>query len=43
MDFIIKLENSYLYAEISEIGGELTRLYSKETKTELLWNGDPTY
>lgn len=43
MDFIIKLENSYLYAEISEIGGELTRLYNKETKTELLWNGDPTY
>ena len=33
MNFIIKLENSYLYAEISEIGGELTRLYNKETKT----------
>ena len=40
---MIKLENEKLIAEISPHGAELTRLYSKETQREALWNADAKF
>lgn len=39
----MKLENERLCVEITELGAEVTRIYDKEKKTELLWDGDPAY
>ena len=39
----MKLENEYLCVEISEEGAELTRIYDKQKKTDVLWEGDPKY
>lgn len=39
----MKLENDGLVVEIVSLGAELTRIYDKETDTELLWNADPAY
>ena len=39
----MKLENKRLCVEISEHGAEVTRIYDKEKKAELLWEGDPAY
>ena len=35
------LESNLLYAEINDQGAELYSLYSKQTKTEYLWQGKP--
>ena len=40
---MIKLENEKLIAEISLHGAELSRLFSKETQQEVLWNADAKY
>lgn len=37
------LENERLCVEITELGAEVTRIYDKEKKAELLWEGDPKY
>ena len=37
------LENERLCIEVEDKGAELVRLYDKEKKAELLWNGDPAY
>jgi galactose mutarotase-like enzyme len=39
----MKLENEYLLVEIARLGAEVTRIFDKETKTEILWEGDPKY
>ena len=39
----MKLENESLLVEIAELGAEVTRIYDKETDTEILWEGNPTY
>lgn len=39
----MKLENEYLCVEISEEGAEVTRIYDKQKKTDVLWEGDPKY
>lgn len=39
----MKLENEFLTVEIQEMGAELTRIYDRERKREVLWNGDPAY
>ncbi len=36
----MKLENEALCVEIAEHGAELTRIYNKRTKEDLLWEGD---
>ena len=40
---MIKLENEKLIAEISLHGAELSRLFSKVTQQEVLWNADAKY
>ena len=40
---IEKIENGKFIAEINTLGAQLNRIYSKETDTEYLWNGDETY
>lgn len=39
----MKLENEKLCVEIAELGAELTRIYDKEKKTDVLWEADPVY
>lgn len=39
----MKLENDFICAEVAEEGAELTSIYDKQNKTEVLWNGDPKY
>ena len=39
----MKLENEFLYAEISEMGAEVIRIYDKENQCDILWEGDPKY
>ena len=36
-----QLENDRLLIEIDEMGAELSRIYDKEKKREVLWGGDP--
>ncbi|MGB1042577.1 MAG: aldose 1-epimerase family protein [Tenacibaculum sp.] len=40
---MITLENKYLKAVINPTGAELTKIYSKVTQTDYLWNGDASY
>ena len=35
---MIKMENDVLSVEIAEHGAELTKLYNKNTGTDLLWD-----
>jgi len=37
------IENDVLLVEIKSAGAEMTRVYSKTTKLEYLWKGDPTF
>lgn len=37
------LENEKLLVEISEHGAEVTRIFRKDTKEEMLWNADPAF
>lgn len=39
----MKLENSRLCVEISEMGAEVTRIYDKKKGAEMLWEADPAY
>lgn len=39
----VKLENEFLCVEIAEMGAEVTRIYDKVKKTEILWEGNPVY
>lgn len=39
----MKLENQRLCVEISEMGAEVTRIYDKKNRAELLWEADPAY
>lgn len=39
----MKLENERLSVEIAELGAEVTRIYDRKQKAELLWEGDPAY
>lgn len=39
----MRLENDVLCVEISEIGAEVTRIYDKEKKTEVLWDADAKF
>ena len=36
----MKLENEFLYAEISEMGAEVIRIYDKENQRDILWEGE---
>lgn len=36
-----KIENPFLYVEVSDRGAELMRIMRKDTGAEILWNGDP--
>ena len=38
-----RIENGHFIAEVNTLGAQLKRLYSKDTDTEYLWNGDETY
>ena len=40
---MIVLENDKIKANIALFGAELTKLYSKETQLDYLWNGDPKF
>ncbi|WP_299136084.1 aldose 1-epimerase family protein [uncultured Tenacibaculum sp.] len=40
---MITLENEYLTIQFKKLGAELTKIYSKETKLNYLWNGDATF
>lgn len=40
---MIHLENDYLKVNLAAKGAEIQSLFSKETKIEYLWNGDPKY
>ena len=35
-----KIENPFLYVEVSDRGAELMRIMRKDTGAEILWNGD---
>ena len=37
------IENEYLKISVSSLGAQLSSLFSKTTKTEYLWQGNPTY
>ena len=39
----MKLENKFLLIEIADHGAELTRIFDKKNKRELLWNADEKY
>lgn len=39
----MKLENDFICVEIAKVGAELTRIYDKQKKTEVLWEGNPRY
>ena len=34
-----KIENPFLYVEVSDRGAELMRIMRKDTGAEILWNG----
>ena len=38
-----KIENHFLYVEVSDRGAELMRIMRKDTGAEILWNGDPAF
>ena len=38
-----KIENPFLYVEVSDRGAELMRIMRKDTGAEVLWNGDPAF
>lgn len=38
-----KIENPFLYVEVSDRGAELMRIMRKDTDAEILWNGDPAF
>ena len=38
-----KIENPFLYVEVSDRGAELMRIMRKDTGAEILWNGDPAF
>lgn len=40
---MIKLENDFLEVELNTAGAELTRIYSKETGLDYLWEGDEAF
>ncbi|WP_435262267.1 aldose 1-epimerase family protein [Tenacibaculum sp. nBUS_03] len=40
---MIALENEYLNIQFTELGAELTKIYSKKTKLNYLWNGDASF
>ncbi len=40
---MVKLENKELQIELNTLGAELTKVYSKETKLDYLWNGDSKF
>lgn len=40
---MIALENEYLKIQLTELGAELTKIYSKKTKLNYLWNGDASF
>ncbi len=40
---IVTLENEYLQIELKSFGAELTKVYSKKTKLQYIWHGDPTH
>lgn len=37
------IENKFLKITIKQLGGEMTSLFSKETNTEMLWQGNPEF
>jgi galactose mutarotase-like enzyme len=39
----MRIENDELLVELKTAGAELTRVYSKETELEYLWNGDASF
>ena len=39
----MKMENSRLLVEVSELGAEVTRIFDKEKKTDILWEADPAF
>ena len=39
----MRLENDALRAEVSLLGAELTEIYDKRHRCEVLWEGDPTF
>lgn len=43
MSEIRTLENSEMIVEINDAGAELSRIYDKRKKREVLWNGDAKY
>lgn len=43
MSEIWSLENSELILEVSDAGAELSRIYDKKKKREVLWNADAKY
>ena len=40
---IERIENGHFIAEVNTLGAQLNRIYSKDTDTEYLWNGDENY
>ena len=40
---IYTIENKYLKVAVNTAGAELYSVYSKQTETEYLWQGDPAY
>jgi len=40
---MFSIENDYLKIEVNTRGAELSKLYSKATKLDYLWNGDPAF
>lgn len=39
----MQLENERFCVQVTESGAELTGIYDKKTKTEILWEGNPVY
>ena len=37
------IENDLILVEVNELGAEITRIYDKENKTEILWDGNPKF
>ena len=37
------LETGHLHVEVNDCGAELSSIFSKKTKTEYLWQGDPAF
>ena len=37
------IENEYLKIDVNPKGAELTKVFSKQTKLDYLWNGDPAF